>query len=368
MRIVRVLTTALVVGLVSSPLAAQATGSVKGRVLEKGTSQPIVGATVVIVVGSGRLGELTGNNGNYVIHSVPAGQVVVRAIRIGYAPDSIRVDIPSSGEVTADFSLAKVATQLEAVVTTATGDQSRKEIGNVIASVAVDSLAGRAPVTNITEVLQARTPGVQIIQGSGLTGASPSIRIRGTSSLSLSNEPLIIVDGVRVDNSAAPGAIGGSVTTTRVNRFGAFNADDIESIDIIKGPSAAALYGTAAANGVLVIKTKRGATRWNLYGEAGQVSQPATFADNYRSWGRNLVGGVAQPAPVTCRLSDQSLKRCVADSVTTFNPLMNSETTPFKTQPRYLLGAQASGGNSAFTFFLSAEHGRIGCRMRRSHA
>ena len=103
MRIVRVLTTALLVGFVSSPLAAQATGSVKGRVLEKGTSQPIVGATVVIVVGSGRLGELTGNNGNYVIHSVPAGQVVVRAIRIGYAPDSIRVDVPSTGEVTADF-------------------------------------------------------------------------------------------------------------------------------------------------------------------------------------------------------------------------------------------------------------------------
>ena len=360
MRVLRVLATAVLAVCVSSPLAAQATGSVRGRVLESGTSQPIVGASVVIVVGGARLGELTGNNGTYVVRSVPAGQVLVRAIRIGYAPDTIRVVVPASGEVTADFSLAKVATQLEAVVTTATGDQSRKEIGNVIASVSVDSLAGRAPVTNITEVLQARTPGVQIIQGSGLTGASPSIRIRGTSSLSLSNEPLIIVDGVRVDNSAQPAAVqGASVVTTRVNRFGAFNADDIESIDIIKGPSAAALYGTAAANGVLVIKTKRGAsgkTRWTLYGEAGQVSQPATFVDNYRAWGRNLVGGVPQAAPVTCRLSDQSLNRCVADSLTTFNPLMNSETSPFKTQPRYLFGAQASGGNSAFTFFLSAEH------------
>jgi TonB-dependent SusC/RagA subfamily outer membrane receptor len=261
MRVLRVLATTFLGVFVSSPLAAQATGSVKGRVLETGTSQPIVGASVVIVVGSARLGELTGNNGTYVVRSVPAGQVLVRALRIGYAPDTVRVDVPASGEVTADFSLAKVATELEAVVTTATGDQSRKEIGNVIASVSVDSLAGRAPVTNITEVLQARTPGVQIIQGSGLTGASPSIRIRGTSSLSLSNEPLIIVDGVRVDNSAQPAAVAGaSVVTTRVNRFGAFNADDVESIDIIKGPSAAALYGTAAANGVLVIKTKRGAS------------------------------------------------------------------------------------------------------------
>src|SRR5687768_4295461 len=358
MRILRVMATAVLGVFVSSPLVAQATGSVRGRVLDRESTQPIVGASVVIAVGGARLGELTANDGMYVVRAVPAGEVLVRALRIGYAPDTIRVQVPAGGEVTADFSLAKVAAQLEAVVTTATGDQSRKEIGNVIASVSVDSLAGRAPVTNITEVLQARTPGVQIIQGSGLTGASPSIRIRGTSSLSLSNEPLIIVDGVRVDNSTAPGAIGGAVTTTRVNRFGAFNADDIESIDIIKGPSAAALYGTAAANGVLVIKTKRGAsgrTNWSVYGEAGQVSQPADFVDNYRSWGRNLVGGVPQAAPVTCRLSDQSLKRCVADSLTTFNPLMNSETTPFKTQPRYLYGAQASGGNTAFTFFLSAE-------------
>src|SRR5688572_13233159 len=258
MRILRVMATAALGVFVSSPLVAQATGSVRGRVLESGTQQPVIGASVVIVVGSARLGDLTGNDGTYIIRSVPAGQVVVRAIRIGYAPDTTRVDVPANGEATADFSLAKVATQLEAVVTTATGDQSRKEIGNVIASVAVDSLAGRAPVTNITEVLQARTPGVQIIQGSGLTGASPSIRIRGTSSLSLSNEPLIIVDGVRVDNSAQPTAVGqASVVTTRVNRFGAFNADDVESIDIIKGPSAAALYGTAADNGVLVIETKR---------------------------------------------------------------------------------------------------------------
>ena len=357
MRALRVMATAFLAVLISSPLAAQATGSVKGRVLEKGSAQPIPGAMVVILVGGARLGGLTDNAGAYVIRAVPVGQVAVRALRIGYSPDTLRVVVPAGGEVIADFALDKVATQLEAVVTTATGDQSRREIGNVIASVSVDSIAGRSPVTNVTEVLQARTPGVLIIQGSGNTGSSPSIRIRGTSSLSLSNEPLIIVDGVRVDNSAQPAAIG-SVVTTRINRFGAFNADDIESIDIIKGPSAAALYGTAAANGVLVIKTKRGntgKTRWNIYAEGGQVSQPATFVDNYRAWGRNLVGGVPGTAAVTCRLSDQSLGRCVRDSLTTFNPLMNSQTTPFAKQPRYLTGAQASGGNSNFTFFLSAE-------------
>ena len=359
MKVLRLTTAVLGVWLVSSPLAAQATGSVRGRVLERGSNQPVPGANLIILVGGARLGSITDNSGTYVVRSVPAGDVVVRALRIGYAPDTVRVTVPANGEAVADFTLERVATQLEAVVTTATGDQSRKEIGNVIASVSVDSLAGRAPVTNLTEVLQARTPGVQIIQGSGNTGSSPSIRIRGTSSLSLSNEPLIIVDGVRIDNSAQPNAVGGaSVTTTRINRFGAFNPDEVESIDIIKGPSAAALYGTAAANGVLVIKTKRGSagrTLWNIYAEGGSVEQPAKFFDNYRAWGRNVVGGVPGTAPVLCRISDQSLGRCTRDSLTTFNPLMNSETTPFATQPRFLYGLQASGGNSNFTFFVSAE-------------
>ena len=359
MKVLRLTTAVLGVWLVSSPLAAQATGSVRGRVLERGSNQPVPGANLIILVGGARLGSITDNSGTYVVRSVPAGDVVVRALRIGYAPDTVRVTVPANGEAVADFTLDRVATQLEAVVTTATGDQSRKEIGNVIASVSVDSLAGRAPVTNLTEVLQARTPGVQIIQGSGNTGSSPSIRIRGTSSLSLSNEPLIIVDGVRIDNSAQPNAVGGaSVTTTRINRFGAFNPDEVESIDIIKGPSAAALYGTAAANGVLVIKTKRGSagrTLWNIYAEGGSVEQPAKFFDNYRAWGRNVVGGVPGTAPVLCRISDQSLGRCTRDSLTTFNPLMNSETTPFATQPRFLYGLQASGGNSNFTFFVSAE-------------
>lgn len=340
--------------------AAAQTGSVRGRVLEQANGQPVVAAQVVITgVADGRLGALTDNTGAYVVRGVPAGTVTVRALRIGYAPATATVTITAGGEAVADFSLTRAATQLEAIVTTATGLQSRRELGNVVNTVRADSIAGEAPVTNVTELLQARTPGVQIIQGSGNTGASPSIRIRGAGSLSLNNEPLIIIDGVRVDNSAQPtGVNGGGILTTRVNRFGAFNADDIESIDVIKGPSAAALYGTAAANGVLIIKTKRGEDgrpRWSLYGEGGQVSQPATFFDNYRAFGRNIVNGAPTAAPILCRISDQALGRCVRDSLSTFNPLENPETTPFSAQPRYLLGAQVTGGTSRIKYFVSVE-------------
>lgn len=279
----------------------------------------------------------------------------VRALRLGYQPLTRAVTVTDGGEAVADFSLVKTAIQLEAVVTTATGEQSRKSVGNVVATVKVDSLVGQQPLTSINDALTARTAGVQVQLGSGQTGSAPSVRIRGVNSLSLSNEPLVIIDGVRADNSAAPG----NFSTQRINRFAAFNPEDVESIDIIKGPSAAALYGTAAANGVVVIKTKRGRagrTEWRTNYEQGQVQQPAQFFDNYRSWGRNVgANGQLGTAAVLCRISDSALNRCRIDSLTTFNPLENPETTPFSTQPRYNLGVSASGGNDKLRFFISGD-------------
>src|SRR5206468_3332576 len=180
----------------------------------------------------------------------------------------IRGRVIDNSQAAANFSLDRAVARLEEVVTTATGEQSRREMGNVVATIKADSVAQTAPVTTVNEMLQARTAGVQVIQGQGVVGSSSSIRIRGTSSLSSSNEPLIVVDGIRYDNGAEPGNTSAGV---RINRF-QINPDDIQSLDIIKGPSAAALYGTAAANGVIVIKTKRGsasAPRWSGYGEGG---------------------------------------------------------------------------------------------------
>lgn len=337
----------------TGPGAARAeVGSVTGKVSETGGA-PIAGAQV-IVVGT-RLGAITNGEGVYTIRGVTAGAVQLRALRLGYTPSIQTVNVTDGAEANVNFTLERSAVQLEAVVTTATGEQSRRSVGNVVASVRIDSLAGQQPMTSVNDALTARTAGVQVQLGSGQTGTSPSIRIRGVNSLSLSNEPLVIIDGVRADNSAAPG----NFSTQRLNRFAAFNPEDVESIDIIKGPSAAALYGTAAANGVVVIKTKRGRagrTEWRLNYENGRVMQPATFFDNYRSWGRNLnAQGVPGTAAVLCRVSDASLRRCQIDSLTTFNPLGNPETTPFKTQPRNNYGVAASGGSDKLRFFVSAD-------------
>lgn len=232
----------------SAPVVA---GTIRGRVVDKESGQPVVAAQITVVGTS--LGALTTNEGQFTITGVPAGQVTVRAARIGYQPTNQVIVVSDNSDATANFSLDRAVARLEEVVTTATGEQSRREMGNVVATIKADSVVGVAPITNVSQLLQARTAGVQVIQGQGVTGSSASIRIRGTSSLSSSNEPLIVVDGIRYDNSAEPGNTSAGV---RINRF-TMNPDDVESVDIIKGPSASALYGTAAANGVIVIKTKK---------------------------------------------------------------------------------------------------------------
>lgn len=338
----------------STAAGAQATGSITGKVTDSDGSGPVAAAQVVVV--GTRLGAATTLAGEYRITGVPVGTHQLRVVRIGYAPATASVTVAADQAATSDFSMTKAATRLQEVVTTATGQMERKSIGNVIATIKTDSIAAVAPVTTVNEMLQARTPGVQVIQGAGQTGTSSSIRIRGTSSLSLTNEPLIVVDGVRYDNGNAPG----NTSSQRINRFSGINPEEIESMDVIKGPSAAALYGTAAANGVVVIRTRRGRagrTQWNVQGEYGLVDQPATFDDNWRSWGQNInaAGQRIGAANIQCRIANFAAKTCVIDSLTTQNPLGGAETTPYKQKPRYVGGLQASGGTDLLRFFVSGE-------------
>src|ERR1044071_7300625 len=137
--------------------------TIRGRVTEKATSTPVVAASVTIV-GTTR-GGLSNNNGEYTIGGVPAGTVRVRAARIGFQPMEQTVTVPESGEVTVNFTLDHAVARLEEVVTTATGAQARRELGNVVASVRLDSIASLVPATTVQQLLTARASGLQIIQG-----------------------------------------------------------------------------------------------------------------------------------------------------------------------------------------------------------
>lgn len=319
---------------------------ITGRITDKETGQPVIAAQVT-VAGSTRLGAISDNSGNYTLRGASVGQVTLRVTRIGYQPIEQAVSVPAEGSVTANFALVHAVTRLADVITTATGEQSRREVGNVVASVTVDSIAKTAPITNVSEMLAARASGVTVTQNSSVLGAAPVIRVRGTTSLSLSNDPLVIVDNIR--------------TSTTAGGIASLNPEEVESIEIIKGPSASALYGTAAANGVIIVKTKHGRsgdTKWSAYSETGISQMPSGFPINYWTFGKNIVNGVpvaAASGPIHCLVASYAQKQCTIDSMTTFNPYEDSRTNPFKNGPAQNFGVQASGGGEALRFFISGD-------------
>jgi Outer membrane cobalamin receptor protein len=166
----------------------------------------------------------------------------------------MNADIPTNGNAIGDFSLNIAALNLNEIVVTGAGTAVEKsKIGNSVGVVNMSALED-APITNFSDVLQGREPGVMMLPNGGLNGEGASIRIRGSSTLSQSNEPVIYLDGVRLDNTM--GASFGGGTPSRLDEI---NPDAIERVEILKGAAAASLYGTQAANGIIQIFTKQGA-------------------------------------------------------------------------------------------------------------
>ncbi|MCH8857250.1 MAG: TonB-dependent receptor plug domain-containing protein, partial [Proteobacteria bacterium] len=144
-----------------------------------------------------------------------------------------------------------------------------RELGNAAVSIQVDDELERAAPVNLSSLLQGRATGVQVLQSSGTVGTASTIKIRGNGTISLSNTPLIYIDGARVSNSVQSGPGVGGQTTSRLNDL---TLEDIESVEIVKGPSASTLYGAEAAAGVIRITTKRGrsgVTEWTFRSEWG---------------------------------------------------------------------------------------------------
>ena len=160
-------------------------------------------------------------------------------------------------QLTADFALSQRTTQLDQVVVTGTGGVTqRRAVGNVVETIDAKSVLEVAPARSVEQLIGARTPGLIVLPSTGQVGTGAQLRVRAASSLSLSNDPIIYIDGVRMDASAARGPVQrGGAGASRLNDI---NPEDIETIEVIKGPAAATLYGTEASNGVIQIITKRG--------------------------------------------------------------------------------------------------------------
>jgi TonB-linked SusC/RagA family outer membrane protein len=351
--------TALVATILADPIAAQTQGTITGRIVDAANGQGIPAAQITIV--GTTVGAETNIEGQYTIRGARPGAVELRALRVGYGEQKQTVTVVGGQTITADFRMTAVPIALSPVVTTATGEQRRLEVGNSIAQLDAPQVVQNRSVSNMGDLLTSRAPGVMVVPGTQ-TGAGTRIRIRGTSSLSLSNNPIYIIDGVRVEGTTGSSSVG--VGGTTASRVGDLNPEEIESIEIVRGPSAATLYGTDAANGVIVITTKRGTAgrpQWTYYTEQTAITDRNDYPTAYRGWRTGTTNATnSTPSNTTqCFLSQvistSPATACTQDSVTSYNLHNDDEATPYGVGYRQQHGLQLSGGSETVRFFLHGE-------------
>lgn len=255
---------ALLLAALSSATATAQSGVVAGTIVSAASGAP-VGSVQVLVSGTTN-GSITDGNGRFRIGNLSGTTVSLDIRRLGFRPllnQSVRV-----GDTNLRLTVTEQSVALDEVVITGTaGGQARRELGNAVTTVNAAAVSEQGTINNVQQLLSGRAPGVFVNPATGNVGTGARIRVRGSSSLSLSNEPLIYIDGVRTNNQAASGPSNQSFGSASISRVNDLNPDDIESVEIIKGPAAATLYGTEASNGVIQIITKKGLAgraRWTV--------------------------------------------------------------------------------------------------------
>ena len=329
--------------------------TITGRVTDAETGRPIVSARVSVT--GVNIATQTNSDGVYTLRGIIPGAASIRVSSIGYGEERQQVTVAAGQSSTLNFQLRPVAVALSGVVVTATGEQQRIEIGNAITNVNAAEIVKTSAVSNMADMLTARAAGVMVTPGTQ-TGAGTRVRIRGQSSLSLDNNPIYVVDGIRVEGTTGSMSVGvGGTTPSRVNDL---NPEEIESIEIVRGPSAATLYGTDAANGVILITTKRGVagrSEWTYYTEQTAITDRNEYPDAYRGWRTGTTGTTnsTRANSVQCFLSQVAAGQCSQDSVTSYNLHNDKESTPYGTGYRQQHGLQLKGGSETVRYFLHGE-------------
>ena len=322
--------------------------TVTGKVVDQ-NNEPVIGAYVVVV--GTTVGTSTDVDGFYSINS-PAN-ATLQFTCIGYKTQEVAV----SGRKVVDVILAEDAEMLQETVVTALGiKKDRKALGYSVTEVKADELL-RNKQTNVINSLAGKVPGVNVTQAGGAAGAGSSIIIRGGNSASegRDNQPLFVVDGIIYDNSTING--GGSGTdgvtktaTTFSNRVMDINPEDIESMSVLKGAAAAALYGSRAADGVVVITTKKGNADGNVkvnFSTKYSYSTISGAPEMQSTYGRGSydANGVLQTDGVFSSWGEK-INGKVYDNVRDF----------FKGANVFDNSISVSGGHKNGSFFLSASN------------
>ncbi|KGE12945.1 SusC/RagA family TonB-linked outer membrane protein [Sphingobacterium deserti] len=236
-----------------SNLCAQALlgGSVKDNV-----GKALVGTSVSVV--ELKLATSADKDGNFSFTNVPAGRYTLQAKLLGYITQE-KIVVVGSAPKTEHFVLNPNDEQLEEVVVMGYASVKKSDLTGAVSKVSAEDF-NKGPITSPDQLIQGKASGVQMINNSGQPGGGSTVKIRGTSAVTGSGQPLYVVDGVALDGSnARPGAVGGELGTVPPSNPLAFiNPNDIESMEVLKDASATAIYGSRAAYGVVLITTKRG--------------------------------------------------------------------------------------------------------------
>jgi len=250
------------IGAVTSPLFSQDRGEVRGKVTDSNTGEALIGANVILQ-GTNK-GSTTNGEGVYDLKDVSPGRYMIIARFLGYTSLQQSIEVTAGQTLQIDFKLQQDVLRFdEVVVTGLSGDIPRGQLGNSIAKI-TSSEVDRLPVTSVQDALQGKVAGLQITKATGTPGTGTYMTIRGRKTITGSSQPLFVVDGVPIDDTFI---YDGSGTKQGANRASDVDPNDVESIEVLKGASAAAIYGSRAANGVVLITTK-----------SGKQAEPGKFA------------------------------------------------------------------------------------------
>lgn len=316
--------------LIPADTAAQQS-TIRGEVTDRENLAPIANATVQVV--DTDLGALTDQNGRFTLEVSP-GTHQIRVTMIGHqtAFRTVTVDEGESVDLTIRLPVSTVQLEELTVTTLAARETRREELGTDIESLNAEAAVEQGAIGSFSNLLNARATGVSVNFSSGESGTASKVRVRGQVSLTQSNTPLVYLDGVRVSNATGtgPGAIdfGGGPTISRLDDI---NPRDIATVEVIKGPTAAALYGAEAASGVLVLTSRKGTVgtpRITLAAEQGLKADHTAYPDNYYNLTRN-TGRTDMDAPELQQWRPIR-NEATGDVFLRDNPLENAHTDPFR--------------------------------------
>ena len=343
--------------LLSAPAAFAQTGQVTGTVTDSLSGEALPGINVVVA--GTQQGAATGAQGTYTISDLEPGTYELRATSITYATKTAEVDVRAGETTTADFALAQDVSELNELVVVGYGTQRREDVTSAVSSVRSDEFVEGA-TKDAASLIAGKVAGLNVVQSSGDPTAGSQISLRGTTTLTASSSPLVLINGV-------PGSLG------------TVAPENIESVDVLKDGSAAAIYGSRGSNGVILITTKEsdgGPTRirYNGYMSYDQITNRPDFldADDYQRLAEEETSHDFQDLGYETNWQDQILRNPVSQthnftflggsSETNYTASLNYENTQgiFRNSDNQKATAQVRIGHSMYDGKLRADLNLLG--------